>query len=133
MNSPHYKVWCRLGISKVCVGIGVFSIKDIPKGTNIFEMDGEYDMVKVPQEDVESLPDNIKKLYHDFCPLNEGVYECPPNFNHLTPAWYLNHSVDCNCIMDENYDIIAGRNIKEGEELTCNYETYSEIPPGETV
>lgn len=130
---PHYKVFVRLGISKICEGIGVFAIQDIPKDTNIFEMDGNYKMFDVPQEEVEKLPKSMRKLYYDFAPLNNGVYSCPENFNLLTPAWYINHSKEPNCIMDDNYDIVAGRDIKEGEELSVNYESYSEIPPGENI
>jgi len=45
-------------------------------------------------------------------------YGCPTNFNKLTPAWYLNHSVNPNVATDNNYRFYALRNIKKGEELT---------------
>lgn len=130
---PHEKVYTRLGVSKITEGVGVFAICDIPKGTDLFEMNKLSELVKAPQEEVESLPEGIKKMYHDFCPLYEGVYECLPSFALLTPSWYLNHSTNNNADIDDEYNFIANRDIKEGEEITANYETYSEIPPGEVV
>jgi len=73
------------------------------------------------------LPKEIKKLYTDFGVLKDGRYGCPPCFNQLTPAWYLNNSKKTpNVRCDANYDFFALRDIKAGEELTAHYSKYSE-------
>ena len=38
----------------------------------------------------------------------------------------MNHSEDPNVQIDENYNFRTNRFIKEGDELTINYNTYSE-------
>lgn len=60
-----------------------------------------------------------------------GRYECPPTFNRLTVAWYLNEprkgegpNVRCN----DSYDFFALRDISAGEELTVDYCKYIESP-----
>ncbi len=37
-------------------------------------------------------------------------------------GWYINHSCDPNCVMS-GLSIIAGRDVKSGEELTFDYST----------
>jgi SET domain len=75
---------------------------------------------------ISRLPNEIKKLYKDFCVKKGNKYICPISFNKLTPAWFLNHSDDPNVAADSDYRFYAIRNIKKGEELTANYHTYSE-------
>ena len=52
-------------------------------------------------------------------------YECPSSFNKLNPAWFLNNSKDPNMAADSSLKFYAIRDIKAGEELTADYETYS--------
>jgi hypothetical protein len=130
--NPHDNVFTRLKQSSY--GIGVFAISDIPAGTELFKGDPLTELVKVPEDYVERLPSTIRKLYHDFCPLNEGFYECPPSFDQMGQSWYLNSSKHQNVRMSSDYEhMIAIRDINEGEEIFINYETFSEIPPGEIV
>jgi|SRR6266850_4716770 len=121
---PHEGVYARLRPSQVS-GVGVFAIRDIPKGTYIFEPDDE-DLRSVRAESVKALPDYVQKLYHDFCVLKSGKYECPASFNRLTPSWFLNHSKAPNVAPDASLRFYAIRAIQDGEELTADYSTYSE-------
>jgi hypothetical protein len=131
---PHDKVYTRLGVSKVCEGIGVFAILDIPKGTDVFEMDTLGETIEFSEEEVNKLPESIRKMYVDFCPLNDGVFTCPVSFAMLTPSWYMNHDEIGNVSMSDDLEsIISIRDINNGEEILCNYHTYSEIPEGEKV
>lgn len=123
-SKPHDGVYTRLGVSPIN-GVGVFAIVDIPAGVYVFEPDDDK-TVKVPSEDMVALPPAIRKLYEDFCVLEDGVYECPSNFNRLTPSWYLNHSKQPNVAADNSLKFYAIREIRAGEELTADYETYSE-------
>lgn len=123
---PHYKVFTRLGSSEIH-GIGVFAITDIEKDTPLFEFDNT-EMVWVNANEIENLHPKIKQLYNDFCIIkhNNTVYGCPINFNQLTMAWYMNHSDEPNVEPDKGYNFVTKRLIKEGEELTVNYNGFSE-------
>jgi|WetSurMetagenome_2_1015567.scaffolds.fasta_scaffold107104_2 hypothetical protein len=132
---PHIGVYTRLAPSKAKpsaqfnnggnAGVGVFAIKRIPKGTLIFAPDDD-DTVEVKAEEVDLLPEKLKKLYTDFCVLENGVYTCPVSFNKLTPAWYPNDSDEPNIECDTNLQFRAIHDIEEGDEITSRYADYSE-------
>jgi hypothetical protein len=128
-SRPHYKVYTRLGCSSIH-GVGVFAIKNIPKGADIFYGDEEQSLVKIKKEEVEKIGDpEIRKLYLDFCIIKDGVYKCPPNFNQMTVGWYLNEpregeKPNVGCHVKRDYIFYALRNIQEGEELTVDYSTF---------
>ncbi len=124
LRLPHYRVYTRLGCSEI-KGVGVFAIRDIKKGTRIFYGDSEK-LVWLEKRKIEKLPEEIRKFYKDFCVFRGDLCGCPKNFNNLTVSWYLNHSKDPNVVCDQNYDFFALRDIKKGEELTVDYETYSD-------
>jgi uncharacterized protein len=121
---PHLGVFVRLKPSRIH-GIGVFAIRDIPRGTYVFRGDNEH-MIWVNTSVVNHLEKEIKRLYNDFCVSRNGKYGCPKNFNVLTPAWYLNHSKRPNMAADKHYNFYSTRRIKKGEELTVDYDTYSD-------
>ena len=125
MMLPHDGVYTRLQRSDIH-GLGVFAILDIPKGASLFKGDEDSKTVIVNASDIKLLPASIKKLYEDFCPLNDEKYECPENFNQLTISWYLNSSKEPNVECRNNLLFYAARDIKSGEELTVDYDTYSE-------
>lgn len=123
---PHFKVYTRVAISKIQgAGIGIIAIADIPKNEYIFYPDND-ELVWVSENEIKELPENIKKLYIDFCIKKNDLYGCPINFNKLSPAWYLNNSDNPNVYSDEDYRFRALRDIEKGEELTSNYSSYSE-------
>lgn len=127
--APHEGVYARLRPSPIH-GVGVFAIRAIPKGTNIFPDDDEP-MRWVPVDALAGLPDEIRGLYDDFSVIKDNgrLYGCPRSFNHLTVSWYLNESNDPNVVCDDDYDFRALRDIQAGEELTVDYSTFSEYPP----
>ena len=121
---PHFGAYVRLKRSRIH-GIGVFAIRDIPKGTYVFRGDN-HEMVWVKASATSRLDKAVKMLYSDFCVSRNGRYGCPKNFNLLTPAWYLNHSKKPNMAADKKYDFYSLRRIKKGEELTVDYDTYAD-------
>jgi uncharacterized protein len=83
-------------------------------------------MIWIKKSHLGRLPKRVRRLYDDFAVLKNKRYGCPLSFNRLTPSWYLNDSKTPNVRCDENYDFVAIRNIKPGEELTADYSTYSD-------
>jgi len=100
---------------------------DIEKDTPLFEFDNT-EMVWVNAKKLENLPPKIRQLYDDFCVVknNKTEYGCPVNFNQLTMAWYMNHSDNPNVESNMEYDFVAIKPIRDGEELTIDYTKFSE-------
>jgi SET domain-containing protein len=122
---PHLNVYTRLKPSAIH-GVGVFAIRKIPKGTQLFEANEE--IIWIDEKQIAHLPQNLRRIYDDFCIIKDGLYGCPANFNNLTMAWYLNDSATPNVVVDENYNMWAIRDIAEGEELTIDSSSFSDQP-----
>lgn len=121
---PHDGVFARLMPSPIH-GVGVFAIRDIPRGAPVFGGD-DGELVIVTVDEATVLQRELSKLYRDFCVLRGDTFECPLSFNELTPSWYLNNSKDPNVAADSSLKFFALRDIKTGEELTADYDTYSD-------
>jgi hypothetical protein len=128
---PHEGVYSRLRPSQNHKGgVGVFAIMKIDKGTPLFSADNE-EMLWMEEQSLPKTPKEIRKLYDDFAVIKDRRFGCPPNFNRLTMAWYLNEpkrgqhpNVGCDI---ESYDFFALKDIEAGEELTVDYSKYSEL------
>jgi hypothetical protein len=126
-KSPHSGVYVRLKPSKLHrSGVGVFAIKRIPKGKEIFAGENE-EVIWIKKASIPSI-DAVKKIYDDFAIIDGDFYGCPTSFNRLTPAWFLNESKRPNVRCDENYSFFAIRDIAAGEEITVDYSTFSDYP-----
>ena len=126
---PHEGVYARIRPSKIH-GVGVFAIRDIPKGTKIFpEDDTELTWMKRSALKLDELPKEIRLLYDQFCLIKDKgeTYGCPKSFNLMTVAWYLNHSKIPNVGCGKDYIFFALRDIREEEELTADYHCYNEF------
>jgi|SRR5208282_599762 len=128
---PHEGVYVRLQPSQIH-GVGVFAIKDIPKGTHIFPDDDE-ELVWIQKRVLARLSAEERKLYDDFCIIRGDLYGCPQSFNKLTPTWYFNESSAPNMAADSDYRFYALRHINKGEELTVDYASYSDQPEHSTL
>lgn len=104
-------------------GIGVFAIRDIPKGTrNIFSKSmGNW--IKVPIKEVEALPEHSRLLIETYCLFDEEHYYVPEfGFKLVDPVIYLNHSATPNVIsINDGEEFEALVDIIAGEELLVNY------------
>jgi len=123
---PHEDVYVRLAPS-VIHGVGVFAVRDIPKGAAVFGEDDEP-VIRVPAKAVRRLRPELRRLYEDFGVLCGGEYICPRSFNLLTVSWYLNHSDTPNTRCDSDLRFVTTRRIHKGEEVTADYRAYSADP-----
>ena len=104
-------------------GIGVFAIRDIPKGTrNIFSK-GMGEWIKVPISEVEALPEHTRSLIETYCLFDEENYFVPEyGFKMIDPVIYLNHSSTPNIVsINDGEEFEAIVNITAGQELLVNY------------
>lgn len=104
-------------------GIGVFAIRDIPKGCrNIFSR-GAGEWIKLPIAEVELLPHYAKDIVETYCLFDEENYYVPDyGFKLMDLVNYLNHSHTPNIIsVNDGEEFEALTNIEAGEELLVNY------------
>lgn len=104
-------------------GIGVFAIRDIPKGCqNIFSK-GHGKWIKIPITEVEKLPPYSKDLVETYCVFDEENYFIPDyGFKVMDMVNYLNHSSKPNIIsINDGEDFEALSDIPAGSELLINY------------
>ena len=123
---PHDQVWTRLGVSRIH-GIGVLAIRPIPAGTNVFAGD-QREIVWIDATIPDSLAPAHARLYHDFCIRRGGMLGCPASFDLLGVGWHVNEPAagePANLRVLDDYQMIAARDIAEGEELTVRYDTFS--------
>ena len=109
-------------------GIGVFAIRDIPKGTSNIFSKGVGDWIKVSKEEVEALPQHSKDLIENHCLFDEDFYFIPDyGFKLVDLVIYLNHSETPNVIsLNDGEEFEAVRDIAIGEELLVDYGTIVE-------
>jgi hypothetical protein len=128
---PHKGVYTRLRPSPIH-GVGVFAIRQIKKGMRLFSGDNE-EMLWVDEKRVPKGPSAIRELYDDFAVIDKARrHGCPKHFNRLTMSWYINAPKEGdlpNVRLDPTtYDVWALRDIAPEEELTAEYDLYSERP-----
>ena len=109
-------------------GIGVFAIRDIPKGCRtIFSAEiGEW--IKVSFEEVEKLPPHSRNLVETYCLYDDEQYFVPDyGLKVMDMALYLNHSSRFNIAsVNDGEHFEALHEIKAGEELLVNYGSIAD-------
>ena len=106
-------------------GIGVFAIRDIPKGTRDLFSQGVGEWIKLTIAEVEALPKHSRDLVENHCLFDEDYYYVPDyGFKLVDLVVYLNHSDTPNVIsFNEGEYFEATRDIAAGEELLVDYGT----------
>jgi SET domain-containing protein len=104
-------------------GIGVFAIRDIPKGCRDMFSQGIGEWIKVPKADIESLPNHSKALVETYCLYDEGNYFVPDHgFKVMDLVNFLNHSDTPNIISINDGEFFETiKDIQAGEELLIDY------------
>jgi SET domain-containing protein len=106
-------------------GIGVFAIRDIPKGTKDIFSQGVGDWIKLTIAEVEALPKHSRDLVENHCLFDEDCYYVPDyGFKLVDLVIYLNHSDKPNVVsINEGEFFEAIVDIKAGDELLVDYGT----------
>ena len=109
-------------------GIGVFAIKDIPKGTQDIFSQGIGEWIEVSKEEVKALPKHSRDLVENHCLFDEKNYFIPDyGFKLVDLVIYLNHSDVPNVMsINDGERFEAIRDITVGEELFLDYGTIVE-------
>ena len=121
-------IYCRLRPLKI-EGVGVFAVRDIPEGTNIFKLTRKTKFIAVNPKLVfenQKINKEIKKMVKDFYVITKKKLYLP-NFslNEIDISFFLNRSDNPNVIDKDGEEFFALRDIKKGEELTVDYGNYS--------
>lgn len=104
-------------------GIGVFAIRDIPKGCRDMFSKEEGNWIKLPLSEVEAMPDHLRKLIENYFLFDEQYYYVEKSgFKKPDLSFFLNHSDDPNIIsVNEGEFFETTTDIKAGEELFIDY------------
>ena len=117
----------RLKPSKVCSGVGVFSIIPIKKGTVIFK-DVKEDNIHIKWEEIKDVDKRVKEYLKIICNFDEeGIY-LSRTVNNINLSYFVNHSDKPNVKHDLDKDVfIALRDIDIDEELVCVYDESDKV------
>jgi SET domain-containing protein len=116
--------WVMLKPSPI-EGIGVFALRDIPKGCREMfgKPDADDEWITVMKKEIETLPAHAQFLVGNYCLYDEENYFIPARgFKKMDISLFLNHSDNPNIISISHGDFFeATRDIKNGEELFIDY------------
>ena len=101
-------------------GFGVFAKELIKKGTKVWEFNPIFD-VRFTDAEFERLPPSVKAEieHHLYQPEQGGVL-----YYESTMGRYMNHSREPNVDFSDVGVGWATRDIKPGDELTCDYRHF---------
>ena len=118
-------LYFRIKPSKIH-GVGIFAIKNIPKGANPFNLAKPLKWLKYNRSELTKLPRHVKKIISDFYAGDKhSVWLPAAGLNVFDISFYINHSDKPNVASkDGGENFVAVKNIRAGEELTSDYNTY---------
>jgi SET domain-containing protein len=104
-------------------GIGVFAIRNIPKGCRTIFSSYQAPWIKLPIKEVDKLPEHSRNLVETYCLFDEENYYVPEyGFKIMDLVNYLNHSSSPNVqSINDGEFFEALSDIPAGTELLVNY------------
>lgn len=116
------QVYCKLGVSPLH-GIGVFALRDIPKGTQPLNSMVSKKEIKFSRVELKKVPSSVRKHLASFCLVEKGRVFAPEiGMNAVNLSIYLNHSKTPNLRFNDKDVLEAMQDIARGEELTIDYD-----------
>jgi SET domain-containing protein len=121
------KTYVQLKPSPVS-GIGVFAIRDIPKGCREMFTKDSGEWIKVPMDETDQLPNCIQQLIVTYCAYDDQNYYIEKNgFKKMDLSNFVNHSDAPNIVSINDGEFFeACVDIKLGEELLIDYSVLVE-------
>ena len=111
----------RLKPSKVCDGVGLFSIVEIKEGEFILD-DVTADDIYIRWDEITDLREKVKNYLNSMCNSDEDGLYLSRTPNNINLAYFVNHSDNPNVFHNLELDrFIAIRNIGVDEEIVCMY------------
>lgn len=118
----HDEVYCRIGLSQIH-GVGVIAIRHIPKGVRVLESPLPTRDVRIAKSMLKDAPVAVRRLLDAFCEHDDGDYWLPRSgLNAVSLYQYLNHSKDANVALVRPGRYVTTRAVRNGEELTLDYD-----------
>lgn len=111
----------RLKPSKVCDGVGLFTIHPIKKG-EVLMKDVTADTTFISWAELPGLHADVKSYLNTMCNSTAHGIFLSRTPNNINLAYFVNHSDSPNVTHDLNLDeFVAIRDIESGEEIVCVY------------
>ncbi len=111
----------RLKPSKVCDGVGLFSIVEIKEGEFILD-DVTADDIYIRWDEITDLREEVKNYLNSMCNSDKDGLYLSRTPNNINLAYFVNHSDNPNVFHNLELDrFIAIRNIGVDEEIVCIY------------
>jgi SET domain-containing protein len=120
--------YCRLKPSKI-EGVGIFAVRDIPKGINPFYGLKKQAWHKFQISELKGLKKEILDLIDSFFVIHKNgtVYISDSCLNGMDISYFLNNSAKPNIkTIDDGANFVTLKKIKKSDELTISYATYDE-------
>ncbi|MFA7244039.1 MAG: SET domain-containing protein [Patescibacteria group bacterium] len=103
-------------------GIGLFAGEDIKKGTKVVDYSPKLDVI-LTQEEFGNLRPGEQESFRHFGYLSKHTGKWHSSFDNIR---FCNHSKDPNVKMQGN-EYFAIEDIKEGQEIICDYEEFEKL------
>lgn len=123
LDSIKNESYVHLKPSKVCNGVGVFALRLIPKDTVLFaDVIPDKDFARWDQ--LDDIPTEVVAYLNSMCNTSkEGLY-LSQTVNNINVSYYVNHSTYPNVFHKKDTDrYITLRDVQEGEEILCTYDS----------
>lgn len=112
----------RLKPSKVCDGVGLFTILPIKKG-EVLMKDVTADTTFISWAELPGLHKDVKLYLDSICNRNNDGIFLSRTPNNINLAYFVNHSNSPNVMHNLNLDeFITIRDIERDEEIVCMYD-----------
>jgi hypothetical protein len=117
-------VACHIARSPI-EGLGLFATRFVPAGAEVWRFDPVFD-VAAPRAALEAAPEPLRGFFGRF------GYEMAILPDHVLldgdDGRFMNHSDDPNVDLSRPGQAFAARDIRAGEEMTCDYRLLTSEP-----
>ena len=107
-------------------GMGLFADQDIKKGDIIWKLDKEKinTTLKIIDRSILSSLEEERQTKQIIDVLVYCIYKDEKFIYYLDENKYINHSLEPNAFTNKDLTVLATKDIKIGDEITENYNTY---------